>query len=81
MKIKRFIIGLSSFLFTTSLLYLSGHLFSISLLMLHFKYTNSSNGLSISIGSLLPFIFGLIVSYISEKSYVNKYHRKLHKFN
>jgi hypothetical protein len=74
MKIKRFIIGFSSFLFTTSLLYLIGHLFAISLLMLHFEYTNNSNGLSISIGSLLPLIIGLIVSYISEKTYVNKYH-------
>lgn len=72
MKFKKFLVGFSTFLIATALLYAIGHLFKIEWLMLHHKYVVSENGFSIETGSLIPFIIGIFLSYIAEKAYVYK---------
>lgn len=77
MKVKRFLIGMSSFVLTASVLYLLGHLLGISILKVKYEYTNNDSGLFLSMGSLLPIVVGLIVSFISEKVYMTRYQQRI----
>lgn len=67
---KRLAITLSALTLTTGLLVAIGYIFTIPILMFHYEYTNDSSGLSITSGSLLPLVAGVVVSYIAEKIYV-----------
>ncbi|NHM31481.1 hypothetical protein [Neobacillus terrae] len=77
MKLKSFIVTFGSFVFSTALLYLIGHLFTIPWLMFHHKYIDNSNGFFISTGSFTPLLIGLAVSFFAEKIYLYKHHQKL----
>lgn len=77
MKFKSFIVTFTTFILITGLLFLVGHTFTISWLMLHYEYIDNINGFFITTGSILPLIIGLIVSFFVEKIYVYKYQQKL----
>jgi len=77
MKLKSFIIAFSSLVLTTGLLLLIGHLFTIPWLMFQHEFTGNANGFTISTGSFVPLIIGLIVSFFAERIYVNRYQKKL----
>ncbi|NRD79146.1 hypothetical protein HPT25_17450 [Bacillus sp. BRMEA1] len=67
-----FIVTFGTFILSTGFLYLVGHTFHIHWLMLHNEFTNNENGFNTSIGSLTPFILGLIISYFAERIYLHK---------
>ncbi|MFC5541471.1 hypothetical protein ACFPOH_06725 [Ureibacillus suwonensis] len=73
----RCMIVLMTLVLTTGLLYLVGHLFTIPFFMFNHQYTDHSNGLYITSGSLIPFIMGLMASFLAEKIYIHKYRQKL----
>ncbi|MET1178378.1 hypothetical protein ABG775_10520 [Peribacillus simplex] len=73
MKLKSFIVTFGSFVLTTGMLYLVGHMFTIPWLMFHHEYTENGNGFFISAGSLVPLIIGLIVCFFAEKIYSYKF--------
>ncbi|MGE7603552.1 hypothetical protein ACQKL5_13855 [Peribacillus sp. NPDC097675] len=73
MKLKSFIVTFGSFVGTTGMLYLFGHLFTIPWLMFHHEYTVNGSGFFISVGSLVPLPIGLIVCFLAEKIYVYKF--------
>ena len=73
MKLKSFIVTFGSFVLTTGMLYLFGHLFTIPWLMFHYEYTVNGNGFFISAGSLVPLTLGLIVCFLAEKIYVYEF--------
>lgn len=75
--LKRLGVSFGSLILTTGLLFAIGHLFSIPILMLDYEYTNDESGFFISVGSLLPIVIGLVVSYFAEKFYVYKHEQKL----
>lgn len=77
MKLKSFIVTFGSFVLTTGMLYLVGHMFTIPWLMFNHEYTENGNGFFVSTGSLVPLIIGLIVSFFAEKIYIYKYRQKL----
>ncbi|WP_066307059.1 hypothetical protein [Bacillus sp. FJAT-29814] len=77
MKRNRFGVAFGSFVLTTTLLYFIGHMFTIPLLMWQFEYTDHANGFYVKSGSMLPFIYGLIISFIAEKIYFYKHQQKL----
>lgn len=77
MKLKSFIVTFGSFVLTTVLLYLIGYVFTIPWLMFHYEYTDNANGFYVTTGSLVPFIIGLVISFIAEKIYIYKYRQKL----
>ncbi|MEH7114757.1 hypothetical protein V7124_20725, partial [Neobacillus niacini] len=72
MKLKSFIVSFGAFVLTTTILYLIGYIFTIPLFMFQYEYTNNVNGYFISIGSLVPILIGLVISFISEKIYLYK---------
>jgi hypothetical protein len=76
MKLKRFIVTFTAFVLTTGFLFLVGHLFTIPPFLFHHEYTDSTNGLFVTTGSILPLVIGLIVSFFAEKMYRNKYRQK-----
>ncbi|WP_404330330.1 hypothetical protein [Mesobacillus maritimus] len=73
MKLKSFVVTFGSFVLTTALLYLIGHVFTIPLLMFHYEYTDNANGFFLTTGSLVPIIIGLVISFISERIYLYKH--------
>ncbi|WP_260287506.1 hypothetical protein [Peribacillus aracenensis] len=73
MKLKSFIVTFGSFVLTTGMLYLVGHMFTIPWLMFHHEYTENGNGFFISAGSFVPLIIGLIVCFFAEKIYIYKF--------
>ncbi|PGS55856.1 hypothetical protein [Bacillus sp. AFS041924] len=75
--LKRLGVSFGSLILITGLLFAIGHLFSIPILMLNYEYTNDESGFFISVGSLLPIVTGLVVSYFAEKFYVYKHQQKL----
>jgi hypothetical protein len=77
MKLKTFIVGFTSFLLITAILYYFGYLYKIPLLMFHQKFTSDSNGFSFSFESLFPLIIALVVSFLAEKIYLYKYKKRL----
>jgi hypothetical protein len=77
MKLKGFIVTFGSFTLTTALLYLIGYVFTIPWLMFQYEYRNDTSGFFVSTGSLIPFIIGLLISFIAEKIYTYKYRQKL----
>lgn len=77
MKLNSFIVTFGSFVLTTGMLYLVGHMFTIPWLMFHHEYTVNENGFFISAGSLVPLIIGLIVCFFAEKIYIYKFRQKL----
>ncbi|MGG3563366.1 hypothetical protein ABES03_17375 [Neobacillus rhizosphaerae] len=72
MKFKKFLVGFSTFVIATGLLYAIGHLFKIEWLMFHHKYELNVNSFYVETGSLVPFIIGIFLSFIAEKIYVYK---------
>lgn len=79
MKFKSLVVTLVTFVLTTGLFYLLGHKFSIPWLMFHYEFKNNIDGLSITTGSLIPIIFGLVCSFFAERIYNYKYSQKLRK--
>jgi hypothetical protein len=77
MKLKGFIVTFGSFALTTAFLYLLGYVFTIPWLMLQYEYTDNASGFFVSIGSLVPLIIGLLISFIAEKIYIYKHRQKL----
>jgi len=77
MKLKSFIVTFGSFVLSTGLLYLIGHLFTIPWLLFHYEYINNSKGFLISGGSFTPLLIGLAVSFFAEKIYIYKHDQKL----
>lgn len=73
MKLKSFIVTFGSFALITALLYSAGNIFRIPWLTFHYEYTNNANGFSISTGSFVPLIIGLIISFFAEKIYIFKH--------
>lgn len=76
MKLKGFIVTFGSFALATTLLYLFGYVFTIPWLMFQYESANNANGFFVSIGSLVPLIIGLVISFIAEKIYLYKYRQK-----
>jgi hypothetical protein len=76
MKLKKFLVGFSTFILTTVILYTIGYTFKISWLMWHYEYEDTRKNLYVISGSILPFIAGIILSFIAERIYVNKNHKK-----
>lgn len=72
LKLKSFIVSFLSFVLTTGGLFLIGHVFTITWLMFHYEYTNNAKEFSISTGSFVPLIIGLIVCFFAEKIYIYK---------
>jgi hypothetical protein len=72
MKMKPFLFSFGAFVGSTAILYGIGYLFHISILMFHYEYINNKTGTSLTVGSLLPIVFGLIFSFVVEKTYKNK---------
>jgi len=72
MKFKPFLFSFGTFIGSTAILYGIGYLFHISILMFHYEYINEKTGTSLTVGSLLPVVIGLILSFIVEKTYKNK---------
>ncbi|MEO2078304.1 MAG: hypothetical protein ABGX20_23490 [Bacillus sp. (in: firmicutes)] len=72
MKLKKFLVGFSTFVLVTVFLYAIGHLFKIEWLMFKYQYKVSASGFSVKTGSLVPFIIGIFLSFIAEKVYANK---------
>lgn len=77
MKLKGFIVTLLALVLTTGGLFLIGHLFTIPWLMFHYEYINNAEKLSITTGSMVPLIIGLIVCFFVEKIYMNRHRQKL----
>jgi hypothetical protein len=77
MKLRSFIVGFATFVFTTACLYIIGYIFKVPLLMFHQKFTSNANGFSFSMESLFPLIIGLVISFIAEKIYLNKNKQRL----
>ncbi|RFU62887.1 hypothetical protein [Peribacillus glennii] len=77
MKSNRYFVAISTLVLTTGVLLLIGYIFTIPLLMFRYENTDEANGVFVSTGSIFPFIFGLGVSFLLDKIYVYKYHRKL----
>ena len=77
MKLKGFIVTFGSFVLTTGMFYLIGHLFTIPWLMFYYEYTENATGFYVSTGSLVPLIIALIVSFFAEKIYIYKFQQKL----
>ncbi|MDZ5609019.1 hypothetical protein U2I54_18605 [Bacillus pseudomycoides] len=77
MKLKSFLVTFSTFVLTTGLFFLIGHLFTIPWLMFHHEYIDNTNGFFISTGSVVPLLIGLIVSYSVEKIYSHNYRQKI----
>ncbi|MDN7243045.1 hypothetical protein QWY14_14670 [Planococcus sp. N028] len=69
MNIQRIGIAALSFSATTGLLYLIGHIWTVSSLMFHYEYQDEANGFSLTCGSFLPVLIGLGASFITEKSF------------
>jgi hypothetical protein len=76
-KFKSFMVAFTTFVLTTGILYLVGHIFTIPFLMFHHEYADNVNGFYFEIGSLVPLIIGLIISVFAEKFYVYKHRQKL----
>ncbi|RFU62596.1 hypothetical protein D0469_20335 [Peribacillus saganii] len=76
MKITRFIVSFSSFVLTTGILYLLGHMFTIPLLMYHYEFIDDG-AFYTTTGSVVPFLIGISVSFFAERLYNHKYHQKL----
>ncbi|MEH7249558.1 hypothetical protein V7114_22590 [Neobacillus niacini] len=77
MKLKNSIVTFGAFVLTTTILYLIGYIFTIPLFMFQYEYTNNVNRFFISIGSLVPILIGLVISFISEKIYLYKRRRNI----
>lgn len=77
MVFKRFIVSFFALILSTSLLLFIGHTLKISILMFHYEYVNNKNELMFATGSLLPFVIGLIISYIAEKIYMHRHQKNL----
>lgn len=73
MQIKSFIVTFGSFIVTTTILYFLGDVFNISWLQMQYEYRNVSNDFYLSIGSFVPILIGLIISFMAEKIYIYKY--------
>ena len=73
MKNKGFLVTLGSFVLSTVFLYWLGEWFDISWLTFQYKYINNSTEFYLSIGSFTPLLIGLIICFIAEKIYMNKY--------
>lgn len=73
MQIKSFIVTYGSFIVTTTILYFLGDVFNISWLQMQYEYRNVSNEFYLSIGSFVPILIGLIISFMTEKIYIYKY--------
>jgi hypothetical protein len=76
MSIKSLVVTLGTLFFTTGLLFLVGHIFTIRWLMFSYEYTSDAEGFFISGGSIIPLIVGLISSFIAEKVYTYKHNQK-----
>ncbi|MEK4130117.1 hypothetical protein NYE67_10570 [Solibacillus sp. FSL W8-0474] len=76
MKLKGFIVTLGTFALTTALLYLLGYVLTIPWLMLQYEYTNNASEFFFSIGSLVPLVIGLLISFIAERIYMYKSRQK-----
>ena len=76
MKLKSFLISLESFVLATAFFYWLGSFFDISWLQFQYEYINDSNGFHLSIGSFVPVLIGLIISFIAEKLYAYKYSKQ-----
>ncbi|MED4582732.1 hypothetical protein [Brevibacillus choshinensis] len=77
MKAKSFLVTFLSLVLTTGVLYAIGHIFTIPFFMFHHEFTHDSNGFTLSSGSFVPLLIGLIVSFFAEKIYVYKYRQKM----
>jgi hypothetical protein len=73
MTIRSLLVTLGTFIFTTGILYLIGHTFSIRWLMFYYELSSESDGFFISGGSMTPLLIGLFLSFIAEKIYVYKH--------
>lgn len=76
MKLKSFLISLESFVLATAFFYWLGSFFDISWLQFQYEYINDSNEFYLSIGSFVPVLIGLIISFITEKLYIYKYSKQ-----
>jgi hypothetical protein len=77
MKLRGFIVGVTSFVLITAILYFVGYLYKIPMLMFHQKFTSNANGFSFSVESLFPLIIALVVSFLVEKIYLYKNKKSL----
>ncbi|MED4285488.1 hypothetical protein P4679_26535 [Priestia megaterium] len=77
MVFKKYIVSFLAFILSTSLLLFIGHTFKIPILMFHYEYVNNKDEMMFATGSLLPFVIGLIVSYITEKTYIHRHQKDL----
>jgi hypothetical protein len=76
LSFKSLIVSLGTLILTTGSLLLVGHIFSIEPLMFYFQFHSDPEGFSVSGGSMIPLILGLLASFIAEKLYVKKYSTK-----
>ncbi len=77
MNVKSFLVTFLALVLTTSVLFFIGHTFTIPWLMFHHEYRDFEDGFTISTGSFVPLIIGLIVSFIAEKIHVYRNAQKL----
>ncbi|MFP7486449.1 hypothetical protein SFC65_19985 [Priestia filamentosa] len=76
MLLKRFVVNLVSIILTIALLYLMGYLFNIPILSFHYEYTHNTATFSVSGGSLLPLIIGLVIGFFAEKLFIYRCRKK-----
>lgn len=69
MTIYKFIL----FSILTVFLYTIGYMFTIPFLMLRYEYVDQTTGHYVTIGSVLPFLIGMIVSFIAGK--IGRHHK------
>lgn len=72
MKLKTFLAAFSAFITSTTVLYLIDYIFTIPWLMIHYDSTNNESGFYLSIGSFVPLLIGLGISFSAEQIYVMK---------
>ena len=73
MKLRSFLVTFGTLVTITGLLFLVGHMYSISWLMFDIETVANSSGFSITTGSYVPLIIGLVACFFAEKIYVRRY--------
>ncbi|WP_203363820.1 hypothetical protein [Bacillus sp. REN10] len=68
MKWNRVVVAFSLCALTTSVLYLVGHIFTISIFMFRHEYIDYEGGYLFSTGSMIPLMIGLIKKWGMKKT-------------
>ncbi len=66
MRAQHSMIGVSSFVATTILLYGIGHIWAVPWLMFHYEYQDGATGLFTRTGSFIPALLGLAASFLAQ---------------